>query len=136
MNAQKPPSQPASQRTLPEFMALVFRVLSLVFAGMALLLGTLFFCVCIWWHGLSTDFLEKSIEQKSRVEQIIKERGFAADSIEVQDLQDILEGPAKLERDTRNIRIAAVASAFAAIAGAGWLYYSLRIRPKRLASKR
>jgi hypothetical protein len=136
MNAQKPPSQPASQRTLSEFIGLVFRVLSLVFEVIALLLGVLFFCVCIWAHGLTTDALEENITQKQKVEQMIKERGAAADSIEVQDLRLILEGPAELERERRQIRNAAVLCAFAAIAGASWLYYWLRIRPKRLASKR
>lgn len=136
MTSRQMPNGSANQRTLPEFIGLVFRILSLVFAGIALLLGVLYFCVCILAHGLATDALEENIEQKSRVEQIIKERGVAADSIEVQDLRVILEGPAKLERDLRFIRIAAVFCAFAAIAGASWLYYSLRIRPKRLANNR
>jgi hypothetical protein len=104
-----------------------------IFAAIALLGGMATFLLCISLLSTVNGYLEKAVEQKNWAEQTINERGWAADSIEVQDLRIVLEGPESLERDRRKIRAVLVTSVLVTIAAAGWLYYSLLAWPKRFS---
>jgi hypothetical protein len=107
------------------------RIVGRIVAGFAVLGGVALFMLCISLLNMVNQHLEENIAQKIRVEQIIKERGLAPDSMEVRELRIILEGPAKLERDRRFVRGMMAFGAVVAIAGAGWLFASLRSRPGR-----
>lgn len=126
MNAQQSPGQAGRRRSL-------YHIVASVLAAITLLGAIAIFVLCISMRSTVNGYLEKAVEQKNRAEQLIKERGWAADSIQAQDLQIVLEGPEAVERDSQYLRRATVISVLVATASAAWLYYSLRVWPQRLS---